>query len=98
MRVSGNFFKGVVQAVFLFGVEMWVLTLRIERALDIFQHGSMREITGRQPRRRGDGLWEYPPLKEAMIEAGFEGIRQSITRRQNTVAQYIATRLILDLC
>ena len=26
------------------------------------------------------------------------GIRTSITRRQNTVAQYIATRPILDLC
>ena len=27
-----------------------------------------------------------------------ERIRKSITKRQNTVAQYIATRLILDLC
>ena len=33
-----------------------------------------------------------------MIEAGFEGIGKSITRRQNTVAQYIATQPILDLC
>ena len=27
-----------------------------------------------------------------------EGIQKSITRRQNTVAQYIATRPIMDLC
>ena len=33
-----------------------------------------------------------------MREAGFEGIRKTVTRRQNTVAQYIATRPILDLC
>ena len=33
-----------------------------------------------------------------MVESGFEGIRKYITRRQNTVAQYIATRPILDLC
>ena len=33
-----------------------------------------------------------------MREAGFEGIRKSITRRQNTVAQYNATRPNLDLC
>ena len=33
-----------------------------------------------------------------MGEAGFEGIRKSITRRQNTVAQYIAMRPILELC
>ena len=33
-----------------------------------------------------------------MVEAGFKGIDKYITRRQNTVAQYIATRPILDLC
>ena len=33
-----------------------------------------------------------------MQEAGFEGIRKATTRRQNTVAQYIATRPIMDLC
>ena len=29
---------------------------------------------------------------------GLEGIRKLVTRRQNTVAQHIATRLILDQC
>ena len=33
-----------------------------------------------------------------MGEAGLEGIRKSVKRSQNTVAQYIATRLIMDLC
>ena len=33
-----------------------------------------------------------------MEEAGFEEIRTYVTRTQNTVAQYIATRRILDLC
>ena len=33
-----------------------------------------------------------------MVEAGFEGIGKYITRRQNTVAQYIATQPILGLC
>ena len=32
-----------------------------------------------------------------MVEAGFEGIRTYVTRRQKTFAQYIATRPILDL-
>ena len=94
----GKIFKAVVQAVFLFGAETWVLTLRMERAMDIFQHGAARRLTGRKPRISGDGSWAYPPMKEAMRDAGFEGIRKSITRRKNTVAQYIATRPILDLC
>ena len=33
-----------------------------------------------------------------MAETGFEGIGKYITRRQNTVAEYIVTRPILDLC
>ena len=33
-----------------------------------------------------------------MGEAGFEGIRKPVTRRQNTVAEYIAMRPNLDLC
>ena len=33
-----------------------------------------------------------------MVEAGFKGIGTYITRRQNKVAQYIATRPILEFC
>ena len=52
-RVSGNFFKAVVQAVLLFGADTWVLTPRIERALESFMHGATRRITGKNPRRGG---------------------------------------------
>ena len=62
-KVSGNFFKEMVQAVILFWAETWVLTPRIERALESFLHGAALRITGRQPRRGGDGQWTYPPLK-----------------------------------
>ena len=33
-----------------------------------------------------------------MKEVGFTDVRTSINRSQNTVAQYIATRPLLDLC
>ena len=96
--MSGNFFKAVVQAVLLFGEEVWVITPRIDRALENFMHRAARRITMKQPRRGGGGQWTYPPLKEAMQEAGFKGIWKAITRSQNMVAKYIATRPILDLC
>ena len=92
------FFKAVVQAVLLFGAETWVMTPRLEKALEIFMPGDARRITGNQPRRGGDGKLTYHPPKEAMREAGFEGIRKAVTRKQNTVAQYIAKQPILDLC
>ena len=52
-KVSGHFCKAVPQAVLLFGAKTWVLTPRMDRALDSFQHRVARRITGRQPRRRG---------------------------------------------
>ena len=97
-KVLGHFFKTVVQAVLLFGTEMWVLTPRMERALSSFQQRVARRITGRQLRRRWIGSLDYPPLVVAMSEAGFEEIRTYVTRRQNTVAQYITKRPILKLC
>ena len=96
-KVSGHFCKAVSQAVLLFRAETWVLTPRMEHALDIFQHRVAQRLTGRQPRRRGDQSWAYPPLEDAIGKAVFEGIKKSVTRRQNTVAPYIATRPILDL-
>ena len=48
-KVLGSFYKAVVQAVILFRVETWVLTPRMERALDSFQHRVAQQITGRQP-------------------------------------------------
>ena len=92
------FSKALTQAVLLFGVETWVLTLRIERALISFQHRAAQRLTRRQPRRRGYRSWEYPSLEGEMVEAGFKEIKTYVTRRQNTVAQYIVMRTILYLC
>ena len=82
----------------LFGAETWVVTPNMERALSGFLHGAARRLTGRQARRAKNGEWYYPSLEGAMREAGLTDIRKSIANKQNTVAQYIATRPLLDLC
>ena len=97
-KVSRAFYIAVTQEVLLSGSETWVLMARMEKALDSFQSRVARKITGRQPWRRKDGSWVYPMLAGVMKETGMVGIRTSILRRQNTVAQFIATRPILDLC
>ena len=97
-RIYGTFFKSVVQQVLLFGAETWVVTPRMERALSGFLHGAARRLTGRQARRGRNGTWNYPSLEGAMREAGLTDIGKSTANRQNTVAQYIATRPLLDLC
>ena len=98
LKVLGKFSKGVTQAVLLFRADTWILIPSMERALSSFQHTVAQRLTGRKTRRRGDIIWEYPSLEEAMSEVGFEGIGTYITRMQNTFAQYIAMQPILDLC
>ena len=96
--MSRAFYIAMAQAVLLFGSETWVLTARMEKALDSFQSRVARKITGRQPRQGKDGSWYYPSLAGAMKETGMVRIRTSILRRQNTVAQFILTRPIMELC
>ena len=45
-----------------------------------------------------DGKWFFPSVEGAMKEAGLTDVQTSINRRQKSVAQYIATRPLLDLC
>ena len=94
----GKFLQGGGTGGVAARAETWVLTPRMERSLDRFQHRVLWRITGKQPRIRTDGISDYPPLDEAMGEVGFEGIRKLVTRRQNKFVQYIATQPILDLC
>ena len=55
-------------------------------------------IMGKQLQRLQNGSWEYLPLEEAIRGAGLEEVEEYILRRYNTAAQYIVTRIILDLC
>ena len=84
-RVLG-FFKALVQAVLIFGLETWAMTLRMGRSLGSFQHGVARMIKERQLKIREEGGWEYPPLAVAMEEVGFEEIGDYILKMQNMIA------------
>ena len=96
--MSRRFYTAVTQQVLLFGAESWVLTKKMESALDAFQGRVARRMTGRQPRRGRDGKWFYPSLARFLKEAGVVRARTSVLRRQNTVVQFIATRPILGIC
>ena len=45
-----------------------------------------------------DVVWVYPPMEDAMLEAELQELENYVYGHQNTVAQYIATRPIMDLC
>ena len=56
-RVSGFFFKDMVQAVLLFGAENWVVAPRMGKALGGFQTQVKRRLMGRLLWRTPDGRW-----------------------------------------
>ena len=49
------------------------------------------------PTLQRDGTWVYPCIGAALSMMGLDDIGVYIARHQNTVAQYIATRPIMDL-
>ena len=55
-------------------------------------------MTGQQPWKGRDSGWVYPPLAEAMVEVVVQEVGIYVSRHHNTVAQFIATRPIMDLC
>ena len=98
LRVSGFFFKSMAQAVLLLGSETWVVTPRIGRALGGLPDQVGRHLAGRLPRHKTDGKWDYTSAAVAREEVRFQTMVEYIWRRQNTDAQYIATRSLIDLC
>ena len=75
-----------------------MLTKKMEAALDAFQGRVARRLMGLMPRRGEDGKWRYLPLAGSTKDARIVRARTSVLRRQNTVAQFVATRPILVLC
>ena len=57
-RTSGRFYIAIVQAVFLFGLETWVVTPRIKRLLGCFHHRVARRLSGDFTRKQTDRMWE----------------------------------------
>ena len=97
-RTSGNIYLVVVQAVLLYGSETWVLTPHMQRVLGGDHHRVSHRLMRKQPQKVQDGGWLYPPLEDVMADAGLQEVETYVSHHQNTVAQYIATRPIMDLC
>ena len=88
----------VVQAVLLFGSEMWAMTPRLEKALKGFHHWAVWRMAGMIPKHQWGGSWMYPPIGAAMEKVGLDDIEVYIARFQNMVVQYIMTCPIMGLC
>ena len=70
----------------------------MQRVMGGLHHRVAHILMGQKPQNGRDGRWFYPPTEDAMAEAGLQEVETYVSCRQNTVAQYIATRPITDLC
>ena len=88
----------MIQAELLFGEENWVFTPRMGMALGGFQTQVERQTRRHLLLGTTDRTWKYTSAEAAREVAGFLTMEKYVRRRQNTVAQNIATRSLLDLC
>ena len=91
------FYKAVVQTVLLYGLESWVITPAILKLLEGFHHRVARRLSNMGP-RLVEEEWHYPPIEEALEASGLYTMLEYIERRQNTIAEYVATRPIYHAC
>ena len=98
-KAAGMFYKAVVQAVLLYGAETWAVSPAMLKALEGFHHRVACQLTGKVGRYLPwEDRWYYPPIEEALEEAGLFPIKVYIDRRQNTLVDHVATRPLLGLC
>ena len=51
------FYREVVQAILLYGSEMWVILVAMDKAVEGEHTSLLRYITGKRARRIVDGTW-----------------------------------------
>lgn len=96
-KVSGYFYKAVVQSVLLYGSETWVWSQRMRSALQGFHNKVARRLTGLRPRLH-EGAWTVPPIAEALEASGLHPIEEYITRRRETLKAQVVGRPIYQIC
>ena len=82
----------------MFGVDTWVLKETMIQWLDGAHVSFLRQITHKQATRQRYGSWRKVP-EEAVLEGAWtHTLRKYVIRRQATVAEWVATRPIFDVC
>ncbi len=97
-KVCGVFYTAVVQAVLLFGSEMWKLSPLSLKSLDGFHIRAARRMAGMQPTKNPDGTWKYPSSKDVLKAVGLKTVDHYIGVRRETIARFIVDRPLFALC
>ena len=87
----------VVQAVLLFGSNMWVMTPQLKKSIEGSHHWVLWSMEGMGSKHQQHGTWIHTPIGAALAMVGMEKVGVYIADRQNTFVQYIANSPIIEL-
>ena len=96
--VSEKFYHTIVQAVLFFGTDTWVLTETMSQRILGAHVSFLRQITHKQASWQRDGYWRQMKAEEVLQGAGTQMLRNYVARRQATVAEWVTTIPIFDVC
>ena len=98
-RVAGMFYKAVVMAILLYSSESWVVNPSTLKRLEGFHMRAAWTLARvNTPQQKSDRTWEYPDGDAVLEEVGLRSIESYIEKRWNTIAEFVATRPILEFC
>ena len=58
--MSESLYRAVVQAILLYGSEMWVLSVSVSNRIEGMHMEFLQMITGKREKQLEDGTWETP--------------------------------------
>ena len=86
-----------VQAVILYGSEIWVVTDMMMTVLEVFHQRTTRKIVRTTVRKGDDGEWEWASVDAALEVTGIWPMRKYMNRRYATITEYVSGRLMYRL-
>jgi hypothetical protein len=73
-KMCGMFYKATVQAVLLYGSEMWSLSPLSMKRLEGFHICAVWQMSGKRPEQNVNGSWTYPRSEEVLEAVGMKSI------------------------
>ena len=73
--MSEILYRAVVQAIILYGSEMWVISTSMVKRVEVTHTEFLQLITGKRARQLGDRTWETPGAEGVRETAGTQSMR-----------------------
>ena len=95
---AGVIYKGLFQAVILYGRKSWVVMGCVLKNLEGLHNPEARRILVKTARRMTGGEWKFSLLYYALDTTEIWRIKEYIQRRQATIVEQVACWTIYELC